>query len=395
MKLTMKKRLLHTALAATLPLLLHACAKTEGDPVTAYVSKGPVTGAQCTLYQAGKDKEPLAGPVTSRSGHVDFGVVVFNGLAYVSCQGGTYLDEINGLNLSLGQGVLRAAKNIESGSTHFSVTPVTEIAVKRALAKSENGILESPYVTQANQEIADYFGLSHIDIVTQNPTDIARHTAGNTAAGWYGAVLTSLSGLLSTEVDLANLYTDGLGIIDIAQPLNTITDDLSDSEKREASLTSLQAEIYKLRKTRSATLPNSDPISDEILVDIIDGLGNENADSSPNNSNDDLSISLVTPNTVLAKGGQSIEVMGHGFQEAEAIKITFGDQEVTNFTIESKNFLTLITKPFIAEVGSQLHLTVEQGDEKYVLRNAFTVAEPVVSCDSCDETSMSDMGCTL
>jgi len=261
------KSLRNAALAATLPFLLHACAKSSAGPVTAYLAKGPVTGAQCELRQA-HGNVLLAGPVTSEAGHVSFGVLNHHGLAYVACQGGTYVDELSGKTYDIGSGMLRAAKVI-AGRAHFVVTPITEIAVKRAVGMSKKGALEDGLVAQFNQKTADDFGLAHVDIVSENPTDPRNQAINNTPAGWYGAVLAGLSGLLNDEAGIDLYAADEAAIVSVDPVLDKILDRLSDPEQQSALTPDMAQELLGLSDPEA--LPN--PAPTEVIAGIIGGMG--------------------------------------------------------------------------------------------------------------------------
>ncbi len=368
------KPLRNAALAATLPFFFYACAKSnQGEPVTAYVVKGPVTGAQCKLHRA-DNHSVLAGPVASKQGHVDFGASSHQGLAYVVCQGGTYIDEISGREFDLGKSELRAAQAI-SGPAHFVVSPVTEIAVKRALIASET--LTAENVAQANKDTADYFGLGHVSIVTENPADITKQAAENTPAGWYGTVLAGLSGLTMQESGLDRVSLTDSSIVYIGSSLNVTASRLSDPVKNKGLLDDLRVQLNGLTKIT----PN--PVSDVILSGIMSGLGSA-PDHVPGTINDALSVSMVS--STIKQSKFTFDVMGTGFQNP--MKVFLGGQEVTEFTIHSGINLSLI-QPVSSD--SALDLALEQGDKRYVFANAFTPAD----CDVCNTEQMSGIGCTL
>ena len=389
------KTLRNAACAATLPFFFYACANNSdqgpsGSAITAYVAKGPVTGAQCKLHQASNDKV-LAGPVESKEGHVDFGAVSYQGLAYVACQGGNYIDEISGYTFNLGTGELRSAQVI-SGATNFTVTPVTEIAVKRAYAADPEGTLTAANVAQSNKDTADYFGLSHVDIVTENPADITRQAAEDTPAGWYGAVLASLSGLVVSESGMDELTEKS--IVDIGIPLRQMVSRLSDPAKNNALLDSLIVELNGLTNIK----PN--PVSDVILSGITVGLGSETdhvpgtvntvgldneTDQVPGTVNHKLSVRVVK--SAVKQDKFTFDVMGTGF--GHPMQVLLGDQEVTEFTVHSGTHLSL-TYSVPSDTDSPLTLTLKKGSETLEFPNAFTPA----ACDSCSKDRMPE-GCSV
>ena len=211
-----QRKILHSLLVITLTGALAACgsggnsASSASSTITAYVAKGPVNNATCTLHRA-TDGALMAGPAASIAGEVDFGDIIESGLMYVSCDGGTYTDEATGKFATAG--ILRAVKNVQ-GSTEFVITPVTEAAVR--LAEARGGI--AVHGEAANAEVADYLGLDGIDIVTVRPTDLNTTAAGDDAAGRYGTLLNAIS--------LAAADEDGDGSIENQTPSASAMDDL-------------------------------------------------------------------------------------------------------------------------------------------------------------------------
>ena len=210
------KKALRPLLTLALAGSLAACGSSSdsvgssASTITAYVAKGPVNNAVCTLYRA-TDGAVVAGPATSTGGEVDFGDITESGLMYVSCAGGTYTDEATGKFAMAG--TLRAVKNVQ-GSTEFVVTPATEAAVR--IAEAGAGIAADGEA--ANGQVADYLGLDGIDIVSVRPTDLNTTAAADDAAGRYGTLLNAIS--------LAAADEDGDGAIDNPTPSASAMDTL-------------------------------------------------------------------------------------------------------------------------------------------------------------------------
>ena len=213
-----QRKIMHSLLLVVLSGTLVACGSSGsgsgvGNPpstITAYVAKGPVNNAVCTLYRA-TDGMVVAGPASSTAGEVDFGETDESGLMYVACVGGAYTDEATGKFATAG--TLRAVKNVQ-GSTEFVITPVTEAAVR--LAEARGGIAANGEA--ANVDVADYLGLDGIDIVTIRPTDLNTTAAGDDAAGRYGTLLNAIS--------LAAADEDGDGSIENQTPSASAMDGL-------------------------------------------------------------------------------------------------------------------------------------------------------------------------
>ncbi len=381
------KSLRNAVLAVILPFLLHACAKSSAGPVTAYLAKGPVTGAQCELRKAHSNKV-LAGPVTSEDGHVSFGVLNYHGLAYVACQGGSYVDELSGKTFDIGAGTLRSAKVI-AGPAHFVVTPITEIAVKRAVGMSKQGVLEDDHVAKSNRKTADDFGLGHVDIVSENPTDPRNHAIENTPAGWYGAVLAGLSGLVNSEADLALYAADEAAIVSIDPMLDKILDRLADPAQDDVLAPAMIEELVDLLPSTEAK-PVTAPT--EVIAGIIGGMGDQ-SDNVPGQPVQTLAVASVTPDSAPAHGGLLVNVIGIGFQDS--MTVSLGGQEITGFTVNQEGtHLSFVTLPFSSdlEADTRLPLVLEQGGMTYTVADAITV-----SCAVCNEEhpAVAAAGCPL
>jgi len=62
--------------------------------VSAFLTKAPVTGATCHLFNA--NDQMIAGPATSNAGAIQFNAVSHAGDVYTECSGGSYTDEATG-----------------------------------------------------------------------------------------------------------------------------------------------------------------------------------------------------------------------------------------------------------------------------------------------------------
>ena len=156
--------------------------------------KGPVTGASCGLFDVdgnGTKGEEIA-QAQSNEGLVEFGdVTAFSGVALVECDGGTYVDEATGNTLSAP--MIRAVVDV-TGNARFSVTPLTEMAVQRAMTA---GDLASAIATH-NQNVADAFGLD-FDLTLTTPIDASTAGTDVDPAGRYGIALALISQLHADE----------------------------------------------------------------------------------------------------------------------------------------------------------------------------------------------------
>ena len=147
-----------------------------GPIISAYLTKGPVTGASCTLRM--DDGTALTG--TSANGMVRFGASTYSGESTVECAGGTYVDEASGKTVKLTE-TLRTRVTLNNATKTAIVTPLTEIAMRLAPSST------SAFETQL-RSLAVLLGM-------EPPQDFSAIQPGSTevAAQEYQRVLTAIA----------------------------------------------------------------------------------------------------------------------------------------------------------------------------------------------------------
>ncbi len=184
-------------------LTLTACDTNNsitGDDITGFLSKGPVTGATCNVFKvnaAGIAESTALGTAKSSSGSVDFGAITYTGTALISCTLGTYTDEASGIT-GVSAPDMSAVVTMSAGG-NYVISPLTEIGYRLAGANLETA------VTTHNDNVADQFGLSGIDITTEQPTDLNENIASDDNAGAYGTALAAISQLVGDGTEGATL----------------------------------------------------------------------------------------------------------------------------------------------------------------------------------------------
>lgn len=351
------------ALVIILPLLLHACADSGQGSITGYVMKGPVSGSVCTLYR-GDNNQRLAGPVTSEEGSISFGRLNYHGVAYVTCQGGTYMDEINGLVSHIPGIEMRAARFVQ-GPTHFTVTPLTELAVRYA---ERMGGLSQKNVEKANYEMGDRFGLSKVDIVATIPASILDEQATDTAAGWYGIVLAGLSKVLTKDMDLNAVGEP----VYMADELAKLLDGWADMEKDPTTLMTLRNALNSLVLSEDT----KDKVAEAAVVKVIAGLGSQ-PDLIPGQAVSTLSLVSVSPMDLPSYGNVELTLFGTGF--GNAIKVFIDGQQLTDVTVDSSHRLTVTTVFATPTPTIDIEAVVQQSGQeaKFVLQRicAYSICE--------------------
>ena len=185
-----------------------------GNSLSAYVADGPVSNANCSLYDANLNVVTASAVASSASSN---GLVTFTGIPsigyqghwmLVQCAGGTYLDEATGKTINLPTThVQEALFQFTANSTAtVVVTPLTSIASE---ITSSRGII-TDYPFQLRQT-AILLGLGNVDISSVQPTDVNVKSADASIAGQYGIVLAMLSEMMkdkpATYPDLATLIS--------------------------------------------------------------------------------------------------------------------------------------------------------------------------------------------
>lgn len=168
--------------------------------IGAYVSKGPVTGADCDLLSISNSGELGAILATGESldGQINFGSEIdYDGPAIIICRGGSYIDEATGIETV--SSILRSVVDVNSNNT-FTVSALTEIAV--STAESEGNLLSA--LETYNNAVASSFGIQG-DITEIKPIDIRGAATGTDEASTYAAALAIISQLNSES--LLDLHT--------------------------------------------------------------------------------------------------------------------------------------------------------------------------------------------
>ena len=170
-----------------------------GTGVTGFVSKGPINGATCNIFNSANQ---LVLTATTVNGQVAFGTLTEAGAYTASCTGGTYRDEATGLTVT-NTTVLRSGIVVGAGgAASMTVSPLTEMAYQRAGGDASK-------MDAAAQTIAKAFGLpASVNLLTTVPTDVNTTAAANDGAGQYGTLLAAIAQMQKDQgSSLANIIT--------------------------------------------------------------------------------------------------------------------------------------------------------------------------------------------
>ena len=217
----MKKGILGLVLVLILGLSLYGCgggggggnAGGGGTTVSGVASKGPIKSAIVKVYkiEKGEKGDLLGNATTDNTGHYSIDIGSYTGPVLVEVTGGSYKDEATGKDIDLTFS-LRAAIGDARGDVKVAVTPLTELAVRKA----EPGGLTSYKIDASNKLISQLLGE---DITKTLPVDVTDKDACDNATDGqqeYGLLLAALSQMSKDTLK------------DIKDIINDIEDDLKD-----------------------------------------------------------------------------------------------------------------------------------------------------------------------
>ena len=157
-------------------LMLAGCGGGGGGgavaPTTTVVSgvaaKGPIRAGTVKVYAIVNGIEDRSAPLgqgqTDGNGNYSVDAGSYAGPILVEVSGGSYTDEVSGATVTLTAPLRAIISGATTGSQTVAVTPLTELAYKKALG---GGLLTAASIDDANATIASFFKLT--DIITSLP----------------------------------------------------------------------------------------------------------------------------------------------------------------------------------------------------------------------------------
>jgi hypothetical protein len=206
-------------------------------------SKGPISGATVKVFAIRSGKLDSSAPAgqgqTDNSGNFSINAGSFQGPAVVEVTSGSFTDEVTGESVSLNAPLHAIISNAQPGSTVVAVTPLTELAFRKAKGSLA---LTTEAIIGANANVAGAFGLS--DIISTMPI------AGGTSDGQknYAAACASFSQLAN------DVKSDGQSLADA---MTQIITQMGNEEEQGGSLS---ADTIKKFNTAVATF-NVSPVN--------------------------------------------------------------------------------------------------------------------------------------
>lgn len=277
--------------------------------VSGVVSKGAVGGATVTVFAItnGVKGVQLGQTTTVATGAgkgaytVDIGG--YTGPVLVEVTGGTYVDEASNTTKDLVGLTLRAVVANAAGPVSAAVTPLTEIAAQRM-----NGNYQASSITEANDAVAQLFGVDNI--ITTQPVDSNSAAAASAPLNVqnYALALATVSQYMETSGKLLSAsMADFASAINPATPAVTAdqvffdlvtarTTAMADATVNNTGITGVvnAATTATLRLSTRGTLPPGTTISGVGLSLILPAGVTVNADALTNEIDAaDLTISGV------------------------------------------------------------------------------------------------------
>lgn len=195
----MKKVFLFTCLLGL--GLLASCEKndepTNQTSVSGSAVKGHVAGANVDVYaysSNGERGELLFSTTTNAKGEFDISMS-HRGSVEIIVKNGEYSDEATGNAVLLGNNELRVITQADERSQSVGVSALTTVAASYIDANASAGLEIA--INEANEKVANAFGLQGIDISKVIAADLSQETGSMTEAeAKYGAVQAGLSQLV-------------------------------------------------------------------------------------------------------------------------------------------------------------------------------------------------------
>ena len=139
--------------------------------VSGMASKGPIRGGTVQVFAIRSGVEDRSAPIgtgdTDAGGNYTIDLGSYKGAAVVEVTGGSYRDEVSGATVALKTPLRAVFANASTGRKKVAVTPLTELAYKKARG---NGTQLTPAVIDtANASIATSFSLTNIISTLPDP----------------------------------------------------------------------------------------------------------------------------------------------------------------------------------------------------------------------------------
>jgi hypothetical protein len=147
---------------------------TSTTSITGLATKGPINSGTVTVFAIRSgvtDTAPLGQARTDVKGIYTVETFGYQGPVVVEVIGGSYKDEISRATVTVKVPLRAMFSSAGTGTTTMAVTPLTELAVNKALGSTE---LTNDVIDASNRFIASYFGLT--SIVTSLPSSLGGAT---------------------------------------------------------------------------------------------------------------------------------------------------------------------------------------------------------------------------
>jgi hypothetical protein len=228
--------------------------------VSGVVSKGLIRNGSVSLYALDADgakKTPALATTTTDSVGTYTVEIDHSGPLLVEVSGGTYTDEATASELSLTD-VLRAAMPDVSASTQIAISPLTELAVRRA---EVGGNLLIGHISAANALVSQLVDCDITTTLPLDPQDGQTFADGSTGEQNYTLMLAALSQMAT-----------GTGYTDIDTVLGAIDADLDDSVLDDTGPALSQALDDFIAGEQNQTGANSAQSLQNLITTAADGL---------------------------------------------------------------------------------------------------------------------------
>jgi hypothetical protein len=174
--------------------------------VSGVASKGPIKGGTIKVFAIRGGIEdrstPLGQGPTTDNGNYTIDIGAYTGPILVEATGGSFTDEVSGAAVTMKAPLRAVFSNASAGTQAMAITPLTELAYKKAVGAG--ALLTNTSIDDANANVSSYFKLT--DIISTLP----QAGGGSDDQKKYAAVLASFAQYVSNNKNKTESLDDAL-----------------------------------------------------------------------------------------------------------------------------------------------------------------------------------------
>ncbi len=198
---------------------------SSGGSINGIAMKGPVAGATVTVFAVNADStigRQIGSAQTDGQGKFSVLVENYSGAVMLRMTGGSYMDEATGMRMTMGPDDVMTSMipfvGPDSKVSGIHMTPLTSMA--QAMAQNMSGGMNQANMTEANQAIGRYFGVSDILMTpSMDPSIEGSGSAATQEMRNYGMSIAAMS-----------QYAKDMGMASSSQMVTAMMNDAADGQ---------------------------------------------------------------------------------------------------------------------------------------------------------------------